>query len=108
MEDSDAHKNEVLLSTSQFHLICPNCGQRESVEEIEAKIDGSLRNRALTLSAVAALFMLIVHCLFAWYGKVLPIPDILWAVVLGPWLGAGTEKVIHAVNKAVSKGAPGE
>ena len=105
MEDSDAHKNEVILSTSQRNIICPNCGQRESVEEIEAKIDGGLRNRALTLSGVSFLIVLIINAWFCWNGKVWPIPDIVWAMILSPWLGAATEKVIDSAKKVVNKGS---
>jgi len=105
MEDSDAHKNEVILSTSQRNIICPNCGERESVEEIEAKIDGGLRNRALTLSGVSFLVVLCLHAWFAWNGKVFPMPDIVWAMILSPWLGAAAEKVVETARKAVNKGS---
>lgn len=106
VEDSNAHQNEIELSASQQHFLCPNCGEPESVEEITVKLDGKLRDRALTLSGVCAVLMLATHCYFAWWGKVLPIPDILWAIILSPWLGAGAEKVIKAANKVINKGGP--
>lgn len=77
---------------------CPKCCS-EDTAEIEAHTDAQIRNRALTLSGVTTLTVLVAHIWFTYLGKSLPIPDIIWAVVLGPWLGAGGSKLVGLLDR---------
>ena len=104
VEDNEKN-HEIELSTSQRNILCPNCGEPESVEEIVAKIDGHLREKALTLSGVCVVILLVSHIFyFVQAGKILPMPDIIWAIVLTPWIGASAKKAIDSVSAAINKG----
>lgn len=81
---------------------CPVCGD-DSVEEINAKADAKLRNRSLTLSSVVTVMVLGSHVYFSWFGKTLIIPDIVWAIILGPWLGAAGGKLTDLLDTIKKK-----
>lgn len=90
----DAH-----IDTRECLNACPVCCDG-SVAEINAKNEGELRKMALVLSSVVAVIVLSAHIWFAWTGKVFPIPDIAWALILAPWLGAAIGKLTPMlVNK---------
>lgn len=82
--------------------ICPECGD-DSVEEINAKADAKLRHRSLTLSSVVTVMVLGSHVYFSWFGKTLEIPEIVWAIILGPWLGAAGGKLIDVLDAIKKK-----
>jgi hypothetical protein len=65
----------------------------ETIEELAIKGELALRNRAFTLSAITWTVMLVAHVGFACVGKVLPIPDMAWVVMLAPFGGAALSKV---------------
>ena len=75
----------------------------QGVDVVNAKAEISLRNRALTLSANAIYILIGAHIVFAYLGKTLPFPEIIWAVVLAPWLGAAGGKVSGILDDLLSK-----
>lgn len=77
---------------------CPSCCN-ETLEEIQAFAEAGLRNRALTLSAVVAVLVIIANILFQYYGKKLDIPDIVWVIVFAPWAGSAMGKASEIVFK---------
>lgn len=63
-----------------------------------------LRLRALEYSNLLVLFLVSAHIyVFITTGKVLPIPDILYALAAAPWLGAGAGKLVEHVTSMVKK-----
>lgn len=70
---------------------------------INARAEIALRNRGLTLSSVCVYFLLVAHIAFAYQGKPLPIPEIIWAIVLAPWFGAAGGKVTAVLDDLLSK-----
>lgn len=65
----------------------------ETPQEIRARGEVALRDKALTLSSVTIVLYAIAHIVFAYDGKVLPIPEIIWAVFVAPWCGAAAAKI---------------
>ena len=72
---------------------------------IKAESEAALRDRALSLSAFVTILLTLAQIYFCYIGKTLIYPDILWAVILAPWLGAGGSKVIEIISR-ISKGGP--
>ena len=70
------------------------------IEIINVRAEIALRNRALTLSIGVTLMVLAAHIWFAYNGKAFAIPEIVYAIVLAPWLGAGTGKLVEVLSKA--------
>ena len=85
--------------------VCPECGHSGTVEEITARVDGALRNRALTLSAWAVIILLVAHIYFVYNGKILTVPDYIWALILAPWLGESTARCIALADRFINRGA---
>jgi hypothetical protein len=84
--------------------VTPTCNNSciccdETVEEMNTRADNELRRRALTTANVTAGMFLGAHIYFSYLGKTLPIPDIVWALVLAPWMGAATGKVLGMCKK---------
>jgi len=75
---------------------CTQCGSEVAI--IEARSEASLRSRSLTLSSVVTVGLLSAYVWFAYVGKTLIIPDIVWAISLSPWLGAGTAEIIEFIK----------
>jgi hypothetical protein len=48
------------------------------------------------------MIILVSYGIFSYHDKAYEIPDIAWAVILGPWLGEGATKL-----KNILKGARG-
>jgi hypothetical protein len=69
------------------------------LEIINAKAEIALRNRALTLSIGVTLMVLAAHIWFAYNSKSFVIPEIVYAIVLAPWLGAGTGKLLEVLTR---------
>lgn len=105
---TDQAKAEVIMSTSGMHTMteCPVCNTEisESVEELKAKFDGGLRDKALWISAFVAVFVISLQAYFAWHGKVLPIPDFVWALIVAPWVGESTGRVIALADHIINRG----
>ena len=100
MEDR-ALSAEVVLSTSGQHeaLICPSCGET-AIAEIRATSDSTIRYGGLILSGILMIMFGAAHIYFAWYGKVLPVPDYFWPLIAAPWVGYGAGKLADsAINK---------
>ena len=78
-----------------------DCGSPEKV--IDAQNEGHLRDKALTLSAVVTVIILIAHIWFQVYKMTLQIPDIIWVVILAPWMGASARELIDLAKLKVHK-----
>lgn len=85
---------ESLGCTKSCQICCV-----ETIDEIEARSSVNLRRWSFIFSIAVTLFMLGEYVRFAELGKTLVIPDIVWAIVLAPWLGAGTSKLAAIVLK---------
>ena len=72
-------------------------------ELIEANSQAALRNRALTLSNTVTIGIIAAEIYFSYTGKSLVMPDvvwqIIWAVILAPWLGAGSSKLLDLFSR---------
>lgn len=77
---------------------CPVCCI-ETIAEIESRSNLNFRRWSFIFSIAVTLFMLFEYVRFAEMGKNLLIPEIVWAIVLAPWLGAGTSKIANMVLK---------
>jgi len=90
---------EAASITQECNHGCPACCAF-SPAQIEAESDREARNRALTFSGIVTVLLLSAHVYtFLTKGVALPIPDILWGVVLGPWLGHGASKLLELSTK---------
>ena len=76
----------------------------EDLEFFKAKREAEFRSKALTLSSNCVYLLLVCHIGFAYFGKVLPIPEIVWAIVLAPWLGAAAGKGSSVLEDLLAKG----
>jgi hypothetical protein len=65
----------------------------------EVQNEASLRNRALTFSIVITTLIVAAQIWFSYIGKTLPIPDIVWVVVLSPWFGVGGAKLTKMLSE---------
>ncbi|MDE1971393.1 MAG: hypothetical protein KGI50_07510 [Patescibacteria group bacterium] len=84
---------------------CPKCCS-VTPALILAEGDKEAKNKALSQSTVLLALLLTAHVyIFLTKGKSLPIPDIVWAVVLGPWLGHGVSKLLD-LFEAIKGGKP--
>jgi hypothetical protein len=81
---ADAHKSEV-------------------AEIINARADGELRENALKLSSVITIMITASQIYFSYIGKKLDIPDFIWVIVLSPWVGIGSAKLIQLVSQFLTK-----
>ena len=61
--------------------------------------DAKLRFYALVFSCGIIFMMVIAHIIFEWYGKHLPMPDIVWFAALSPWVGASAGKLFNLVKR---------
>lgn len=86
------------IQATHCNNACPTCCT-ETVEEINAKTDAQIRVRSLTLANIVTVGMLLAYVLFAANGQDLKIPEIVWAIVLGPYVGAGGAKMLAAFQK---------
>lgn len=81
---------------------CPVCCY-QTLEEYNARLDGQIRNRSLTLANNAAYLLLAAHIFFAYIGKVLPMPEYFYALIIVPYGGAAIKKLIDLVDKQKDK-----
>ena len=80
----------------------PTCSQ-EDVDTLNARAEANLRNRALTLSAICVYILLAAHIVFAYIGKAIIFPDIIWAIVLSPWFGVAGGRISGIIEDLLSK-----
>lgn len=62
-----------------------------------------LRIGSLYLSSASVIILLLAHIIYAcvYHGEVLPMPmpTVVWAVVLAPFLGEGTAKLLQITKE---------
>jgi hypothetical protein len=105
-DNGDNRMDETHLNSDVLAEIQPS---RETYCEtyigtINAKAEIALRNRGLTFSSVCIYLLLVSHIAFVYLGKSFPVPDIVWAIVLAPWIGAAGGKVSGLIDDIISKG----
>jgi hypothetical protein len=101
----DEKKHEMELSTSDMHLVCQTCGSAENVEELKARLDMGLRNKALVLSGITCIGLLCAHVYACFHPPaVVTIPDIVWALIAAPWVGESAAKVAALLDKIMNRG----
>lgn len=90
-------------------LVKPNCTRccpiccLESVAEIEARTEASVRVGMVKTSAVVTYSLLFAHIFYyVWKEKVIPIPDWFYFCAAAPMIGAGGQKLI----KMIADGRP--
>lgn len=86
------------LKVAECSRQCPVCCD-ETIEELAARTDANIRIRSLTLSSLVTVVMVGAHIYFSYFDKVLPVPDIVWAIILAPWGGAAAQKILALLNK---------
>jgi hypothetical protein len=64
-----------------------------------AETDTKLRLWGFIFSAGILSLLLTAHVVFEWSGRHLTIPDIVWTVVLAPWLGASIAKLLRLIKR---------
>lgn len=102
MDDNDksgSHgKQEIAIDFKpECNNACVCC--EDTIEEIAARTESRLRDRALTLSSAVTILFCVAHICFVWNGKDLPMPEVVWAIILAPWLGASAAKIADIVQK---------
>lgn len=107
MADTPATSLNVILPSSECKKECPICCD-ETVEELNARAEARLRERALNLSCFVTIVLICAHIFFAYAGKVLATPDIVWAIVFAPWFGEGGFKIFQLVADAISTSRNGK
>lgn len=75
----------------------------DEVELIKANSEAQLRSHALVLSSVCTILIVIAQIYFSYINKTLVIPDILWVIVLSPWVGIGSAKAIETITTILRK-----
>lgn len=80
------------------------CAASHNVDLYNAQAEADIRKKALSLSATCIYMLLVSHIAFAYMGKTLPIPEIIWAIVLGPWFGAAGGKIASVLDDVLSRG----
>lgn len=76
---------------------CPACCG--DIEELNARAEAALRNRALSLSNWIVTLMIGSHIWFSYLGKSLDVPDIVWAIVMAPWGGVAVGKIAALMKR---------
>jgi hypothetical protein len=75
----------------------------EVADIINARSDGELRENALKLSSVITIMITAAQIYFSYVGKTLVIPDFIWVIVLSPWVGIGSAKLVQMVSQFLTK-----
>jgi hypothetical protein len=83
--------------------ILANAHHCEVTDIISARADASLRENALKLSSAVTIIITIAQIYFSYIGKTLVIPDFIWVIILSPWVGIGSAKLIQAAIKVAGK-----
>lgn len=92
----DDSRQSQSTTDNQATLICVNgcvihCKEADALNTALAEVQ--FRKEALMLSHLGLGFMLVAYVYFAYLGKALAIPDIIWAVILGPYLGHSASQI---------------
>ena len=96
----DDKQKEIELSSSQMHMVCQTCGSEESVEELKARLDMGLRNKALALSGVVCVMLLSAHIYACFHPPLsVTIPDFIWALIAAPWVGESAAKLAALIDR---------
>lgn len=102
----DALKKDATVET-HFNVTPSNLlaevSRCDEVELIKANSEAQLRSHALILSSVCTILIVIAQIYFSYINKVLVIPDILWVIVLSPWVGIGSAKAIETLTTILRK-----
>jgi hypothetical protein len=83
--------------------ILANAHHCEVTDIINARADASLRENALKLSSAVTILITASQIYFSYIGKNLVIPDFIWVIILSPWVGIGSAKIIQAAVKIAGK-----
>ena|ERR1700722_12413344 len=75
----------------------------EVTDIISARADASLRENALKLSSAITILVTAAQIYFSYIGKTLIIPDFIWVIILSPWVGIGSAKLIQAAVKLAGR-----
>jgi hypothetical protein len=75
----------------------------EVTDIINARADASLRENALKLSSAVTILITAAQIYFSYVGKTLIIPDFIWVIILSPWVGIGSAKILQSAIKLAGK-----
>ena len=78
---------------------CEAFDGKTSIAVIEASSEASWRERSLTFSTGAFYVVLFAHIAFQAVHQTLILPDMVYAAILSPWLGAAGEQVFERVRE---------
>lgn len=99
MDDRASQKTTTHLTViPDCNDACPSCCPG-TAEIIEAESNARLRDKALNVSGYLMALMMTAHIAFCYVGKTLPFPEILWAIILAPWFGAGGAKLVDLIKE---------
>jgi len=79
-------------------VCCPHFDGRTSVAVIEANSEASWREKSLTFSTGAFYVVLFAHIVFQAVHQTLVLPDMVYAAILSPWLGAAGEQIFERIK----------
>lgn len=86
----------------EIELACKDCPVHcdEGVEEINATAEASIRHWSLGLSCLATT-MILANYIYCWNttGKIMPVPEIVWAICLSPMGSATVQKIFDFFGK---------
>jgi hypothetical protein len=95
-----ATQTQTNLEAAKILAEAHNC---EVTDIINARADASLRENALKLSSAITILITASQIYFSYIGKTLIIPDFIWVIILSPWVGIGSAKIIQAAVKIAGK-----
>jgi hypothetical protein len=80
-------------------VCCPHFDGRTSVAVIEANSEASWRDKSLTFSSGAFYVVLFAHIAFQAVHQTLVLPDMVYAAILSPFLGAAGEQIFERIKE---------
>jgi hypothetical protein len=87
------------MSNTQCEKQCAVCCD-DNIEEMNAKLNVRLRFWSFVFSSFITSIIIGFHIKFAYEGKTLPIPDIVWPIMLFAWCGEGIAKLLPLLGKS--------
>lgn len=73
----------------------------ETPKELAMKNEDRLKNRVMSLTSCAWMFILMAHTVFSWHGKVFALPTEVYLILSAPF-GSGLANTL--LKKIMSKG----